>query len=346
MDSKSRNQVRVALWCTPERLPIVRAVRDRLDLVVCAAGSPGRGESGALAERFNAQPIDDLRSMFASGEAELFWILDPGPFGDDPADAAVILSARQRGAKILVAEPVPSSTVEVRAGRWARSHHGLSAADACDLAPLVRHEPAFAELLDAMEQFRPVRTLRVDVRARERDASLALLLFDAMEVARQLMGEPETIDAAYAYSVPGRPLHALPGETLRDLKGDIAFTGRYADGRVVSGLASDQAGAMSFSIEAIGPSGELSANRDRLLWRDAAGEVIEDSKWARAETEPDAIAAAAVAGALQRVLEDKAPTPAPGSFELTLSMCQAALLSARTGQGESPAMLRRIAATA
>ncbi len=346
MDKKGTNQVRVALWCTPERLPIVRALRDRLGLVVCAAGSPGRGESGVIAEKLGAEPVDDLRSMFASVEADLFWILDPGPFGDDPADAAVILSARQRGARIIAAEPIPSSTVEVRAGRWARSHQGLSAADACDLAPLVRHEPAFAELLDAMEQFRPVRTLRVDVRARERDASLALLLFDAMDITRELMGEPETIDAAYAYSVPGRPLHALPGETLRDLKGDIAFTGRYADGRIVSGLASDQAGAYTFRVDAVGPAGELSVDRERLLWRDAAGKVIEDSKWARAEAEPDAIAAAAVAGAMQRVLEDRAPTPAPGSFELTLSMCQAALLSARTGQGESPAMLRRIAATA
>ncbi len=284
--------------------------------------------------------------MIASAEADLFWILDPGPFGDDPADAAVILSARQRGARILAAEPIPSSTVEVRAGRWARSHQGLSAADACDLAPLVRHEPAFAELLDAMEQFRPVRTLRVDVRARERDASLALLLFDAMDIARELMGEPESIDAAYAYSVPGRPLHALPGETLRDLRGDIAFTGRYADGRMLSGLASDQAGAYTFRIDVVGPAGELSVDRERLLWRDGSGEVIEDSRWNEQDKDSGGFAAASVAGAMRRVLEDRAPPPAPGSFELTLSMCQAALLSARTGQGESPAMLRRIAATA
>ena len=69
-----------------------------------------------------------------------------------------------------------------------------------------------------------------------------LKAFRFREAFLSLLGEPETIDAAYIAPGHGKGVHALPGESLRGLEGDLTANLRFADGRA-AGLAVSNQGA-------------------------------------------------------------------------------------------------------
>ncbi|MCA9298966.1 MAG: hypothetical protein KDA28_07860, partial [Phycisphaerales bacterium] len=167
------------------------------------------------------------------------------------------------------------------------------------------------------------------------ETTLGALTYSIMDLTRFLLGDAESIDATYVEPSHGRGLHALPGESLRDLRGDLGAHLRFPDGRCATLVASDQAGRFELEIHAIGSSGRLEINARGVDWIGPSGEVIDHAS--NDPVDAPTIVAEALASRLEGGIE--APVDDAG----VLSLAQAALLSARTGQPESPATIRRMA---
>ncbi|MEZ6244349.1 MAG: hypothetical protein R3B57_15060 [Phycisphaerales bacterium] len=333
---------RTIAWLSPGQVDLVRAVRDAAGLQLVAVGCPEKGRTGGVADELDAEPATDLRVALASGDAELALLTSLTEFGGAGSqDAGAIEAARARGMTITTLEPIPGSALELGSGGWTRSQHGVRPIDGVQLVPRMRQSRAMALAADALDAFGRVRVLRFESLCRGEHASLGGRLLDAMDLAHAMMGMPETIDAAFVGpNAPG--VHAAPGDTLRSLRGDLTINLRFADGRAACAVLSDQAPRWDRSLVALGDEGQLAIDEDSLAWTNPAGEVFDTQR-----VEPSAsdrgIApeVAAIVDAVMNLLESPSPPP-PIDYEALLAMAQAALLSARTGQGESPAMFRRM----
>jgi len=348
-------------------VPIARAVAELAGLRIAMIGGPSPGELSRNAEELDAERMDDLRGLIGAAGSEtadptrLLWILSSRGFGSDTSesDARAVSAARARDVKIATLEPIPASALDLASSGWSRAHHGTAPVDAIRLVPLARFSPAFREAAEPLTHFDRIRTLSVEALCHPSEGSLGARLYSAMELVHAIMGEPELIEAGYSWHGHAASMHVLPGETLRGLEGELSANLRFSDGRIATLLCSDRAGAWSRRALVLGSAGRLTITDDRLEWLDPAGARIESTELlggepagreapcADALIEPArAPAVRALADALGRLVQPGVPAEPPTDAGAVLAMGQAALLSARTGQGESPATIRRITGTA
>jgi hypothetical protein len=335
---------RVLVWLAPEQLGLVRSVCLAAELELVGVGSPSRGHAGALAGELGVAAEDDLRAALVSAACDLVWIAAPGGFGaasgrDDPG---AVLAAHGRGVRVATQEPIPGAALDLRPEGWLGEEGGVRPLDVVRFCPLVRHGAAFREATELLETFGAVGSAWVECLSGGVEGSLGAGLYGAFELVHGIMGEPETVEAAYVSPGPGRAVHALAGETLRELHGDAVCTLRFADGRAAGVVASDRAGAWSRTLSLIGPGGRLRVWDGGFEWVNASGERVDQS---RARAGPDLMSAGvgAIAAGLSRLLDAGLSPPPPSDHATVLTMTQAALLSCRTGQAESPSTIRRMA---
>jgi predicted dehydrogenase len=339
----------VAVWIAPDQVSLIREVAGVAGLAIAAAGSAVRGQSGPVASELGAEPVDDLRAMLATAACDLVLIGDPGTFGAASGgdDAAVIESARGRGVKVATLEPIPAAALDLVSGGWASAEGRRGAADAIRFCPLARLAGPFREATEVLQQFGHIRTMAVEAWCTAREGSLGARLYSGLELILALLGEPESVDAAYVFPGHGQGVHALPGESLRGLRGDLTASLRFADGRAASLVASDQGGRWNRTATLVGPEGRLRVFDDGFEWIGPDGTKRDQSRPAARKrgSEPEVPhAVAAIAESLARMLDPGVPDPGPVDHASILAAGQAALLSARTGQAESPATIKRMAA--
>src|SRR5690606_29923013 len=119
---------------------------------------------------------------------------------------------------------------------------------------------------------------------------------------------------------------------------------RFDDGRTASLVASDHAGRWNRTVTLLGEGGRLRLFDDGFEWIDPGGEKVDSSRASTREA-PGAWGAhevAAIADDLSRRLDPAIPAVGPVDHASVLALCQATLLSARTGQCESPASIHRM----
>ncbi|MBA4028157.1 MAG: hypothetical protein C0475_03295 [Planctomyces sp.] len=256
----------------------------------------------------------------------------------------------------------------------------------CALCPAVRWLGPMRDAAALLEQFGPVRAASVRCLGSPVHGSLGARLFEAMDLVHMFVGEPEVIDAAYVgpsgsalHAAPGETLSRLGGEMTangrlpgkavsvlvsdrvgeRSVELDLIGAGgrlRVSVAGLVwtdpSGREVDRSGGL-FGAEGAGAerggAGRGGARRKRGA---PGGPAAGAAGAAGASGAAGAIGASAAAleelsGAqLARLLSDGPGALGGINFSRVLAMAQAAVLSARTGEGESPATMRRMAGLA
>ena len=178
-------------------------------------------------------------------------------------------------------------------------------------------------------------------------------LYDAMHTAHSILGVPESIDASIITQVASSGLRLEPSESLRFLHGDLSANLRYAGAKSAALSLSDRAGRWFRGVALVGEAGCIRMDESGVERNDADGQVIEKSPAPRRKSTSkggalfediiDAPALDALAEAARRAVDPRATKPEPFDLEAVRSMCEAAILSARTGQPESPATVVRMA---
>lgn len=338
---------RIAAWLMPEQIPMIQRIAAAVEVTVTSAGSPMRGQSAAVANAFDAVAVDDLRSMLVSADVDLILLASAGTFGIGSRgdDAEAVQAANVRGVEVATFEPVPPTALELASGGWMQARGGGLPVEMLRFVPLMRLSRPFREATEVLESFGECRLLSLESWCRPHESSLGALLYSAMDLILSLMGEPETADATYVWPAQASGMHMLPGESLAELRGALSANLRFGDGRAASLVVSDQGGRWNRYATLLGPRGRLRVFDDGFEWLSMTGEKIDQSRattGVRGGPPADHVVTAA-ADALSRLLDPASPDPGPTNHAAVLGMAQAALLSARTGQSESPATIRRMA---
>ncbi|MEO0512959.1 MAG: hypothetical protein AAF108_08695 [Planctomycetota bacterium] len=328
---------RTVVWSSLERAETVRSVIKQAGLRLVGVGGPDPQSLGGLPVELAAPACKDLRVVLSDTAADVVLLASPGDFGahKDRDDARYALAAHQRGVRVLTLEPVPASALEMTDGRW--DARPLPAADTVRFVPMTRVTKAFRTALDALEHFGVVRSMSVSSVCRSDHGSLGARVFGAIELVQTLLGTPETIFAAsvgpalaHGYADQGR-------ESLRGLSGDLAATLRFADGRVASVFCSDRAGAWTRRAVLLGQGGRIEVDDGSCRWVRPDGTVEEDSSTGTHPTGP-----AVIGESIRRLVSTETQALPPVDQAAVLATAQAALLSTRTGQPESPATTLRV----
>jgi hypothetical protein len=253
-------------------------------------------------------------------------------------------------------------------GRGGGGRGGLADADRLPLwvvqSPLSRWSASVRAARDVAEQLGPVRSMSIETIGPAWAGSLGARVFDAMDLAMLFLGEPESIDAAFDAPSEGG-LRPTSGDTLRDLRGDLTANLRFGGGRSAAVYASSEAGLPRVRATLIAFKGRVTVGSGGFEWINADGTVVESpgagavggvgagGVAAGGRDGPagiDALAqfASPIADQLLRLdsagaEHDMRCGASAGNAATTLAMAQAALLSCRTGEAESPATMLKMA---
>lgn len=315
---------------------MLQRVLGRANIDLIGAGCPDPARTGQVASALCCPPCDDLRQALTSAQADLLLLGDPGAFGEharDP-DLEALRAAHARNLCVVTLEPIPAAAGEIAGTAFAEAMHQGVLGDLACFAPLTRNTALISELYSVLETFAPIRSCAITVGAPRELGSLGARLFDAMDLVRALMGVPNIIEAAYISPSAGRGLHPLPGQSLRDLSGEITMNLRFPDGRCASVLLSDQMAATRLSMTLISAEGHIALTRSGFQWYNRAGELIDSHT--RPETEGVDVTEAVLQAQLIDLCSGVGPKRSPVDYPSVLSMTHSTLLSTRTGQGESP----------
>lgn len=355
---------RILAWLDPGQADLVRAVAEHAHIEIVGAGSPAKAQAGAAATALGCPSLADLRSALTEGEADAVFIAAPGDFGraDAASDAPALLAARARGVKVATLEPFPTSAIDLATRGWTDTSAGVAPASVARLVPLPRHTRPFRDATELIPDLGTIRCVGIESLGGHNEGSLAARLAGAIDTVLLLMGEPELVDAACVSPLQGQGVHALPGETLTDLHGDVSASLRFADGRAASILASSHASRWNFTCTILSERGRLRVYDDGFELLSPTGVKLDEARHRRTRghastapgralpglanaeplgaPHPSPHAVAAMADALSRLLDQHIPDTGPPDWTGILCLAQATLLSARTGQPESPTTFR------
>ncbi len=320
------------VWSDAERDDTVRAVIERTELpVVGIGGPPGDDAPRQLAEQTGHRPFDDLRAACASAGDACVLIAAP-------ADAAPIPDPR----RVVSLFPIPSRVADLGAGSSAaREDPGSDAR----LAPCLRCSYAMRAGTEIIEAFGPVRSMAMRSLGSPDAGSLGARLLDAMDMLRFLCGEPELIDGAYSPGERSRLVHGAAPERLDRLSGDMTINARFADGRGACLALSDRAPrGLETHLVALGSSGRLDVTPFALCWTAPDGSVTDriEAPSDLEVSDPMGVLVACIVEQLSRATMHADGLDALRGYGAALAMSEAALLSARTGESESPSTILRM----
>lgn len=324
---------------------MARRIATRASLNVVAAAIPpamrSLPDAGLVGEAFPAIELAaDLRQAIASPDLDLALLLTPdasepgaapdaGPL-DDPD---LIRTVRAAGLTLVSTEPEPGSTL----GAKRLDDAGLVAP--FRIVPLLTRTPVFADASDALESFGAVRTIAFAARASAAAGSLGARLFDAMQAIHALFGVPDSIDAAYVPHDNPTATTASP-PPIRRLHGDMTANLRFAPGQAASVTVSSRAGRWFRGLTLLSERGCIRIDESGFERFDPDGALVDSSEPRPLE---DDLAIDTIADAVARTIDPRRPDPPPLDLPPVLAMCEAAVLSAHTGQAEPPAAILQMA---
>ena len=295
------------------------------DVRPIGVGGPRVPEVDALAKCLDVHREDDLRKLVVDRPAAFLLL---GTLTDAaPAD---LQAAATQGTLILALEPLAADLAALSALTRAprgESHRPLRAV----FLPALTHAPGYLQAANPHEVLGEHRLIVVEHRGPERTSSLFARLFDAWHSVLEFAALPESIDASLAG--PLRPIT----DDLRRLSGRMAAHARLPDGGTAVVVAGDRAAEPRRRLHVAGGEVELHVTDTSYDLRRIGGDVLD-----RAEPAGSTVYADLIARQWRRLLDrpDLADASIPPHRDAeALSCCMACLLSARTGQPESPRKL-------
>jgi len=305
----------------------------------CAVRARGPSFAHALAADLAADPIDLL------DDDRLDVVLlaaAAGPTAGESAVARAVARAASHGRRVASLAPIPMPPQE-GADEWHAPVEGRVPAAELRFGPLLRRADAFTQAAEVLEAFGQVRSAAVTMWRDTGGPATGAALLDAADLLASLLGEPETVDASAIAPGPGPGGRGgADAARLDALTGELRAHMRFADGAAAVLLLGDNAGAWSRGVTLVGPRGRLEIGDGGHRWVDPKGALVDASeRRTPAGGQHPPAGAGAIADFLRPIIAGLSTPPLDGS---TLGPILAAtLLSARTGQAESPSTLRSMA---
>lgn len=340
--------IRTVVWMEPGQAGLVGDVAARAGLAVIGVGMPrgaSRAEVGEIVGLNEAVGFDDIRHATATIEADLVVLASLASSGDGGPDAELVQQCRERGMVVATLSPVPWSTAE-QAGLIKSA--GVAGPARAEFVPLLWRVRSMANTREALGHFGAVRTMSVSMRCARREGALGARLYDAMHFVHAVMGVPETIDAAAVTLSGASGVHLAPADNLVELQGELTANLRFGAGRSATLSLSDRVGGWFRGGTIIGEHGCIRFDERGFEHVDWNGVVVDESPpKPKPGTRKKAVEAPSaglmISDQIARMMDVRAAVLEPFDEINVLAMCEAAVLSARTGQGESPETILRMA---
>lgn len=326
------------VWLSPHQEALAAEIVRGAGLNVVAVGATGNRRAPAPASLLGLAPSDDFRRTIADHADTTLIVLAADA---DVRDALTHPDSLARGvaespAAIFSTEPLALTLND--AARLHADHPTFSAR--LHRTPTFAAAPGFAAALASLESFGRPRSMDLAGRAATGTISLGGLLLGIMEFVVSTLGEPESIDASISGLDALAGLRLAPGDTLDRITGDLSAHLRFADDRSAVISLSDQGGVWFRGATILGAGGCIRADDRSMSRTDPAGDEIDETTPDGAA--PSGIAALVIEEIIARHDGRLVATPIV-RVEAAFALAEAALLSARTGQPEFPATIRRMA---
>lgn len=315
------------IWCDPLYAPLAAAAVDLMTggVRVTGVGGPPSQAVGDLAARYGLEATDDARRLLLENDNGSILLLTREP----PLDRELLTAACERAA-VLSVEPLAASVREaVDLGLSGEpGERKLIAAERVVTLPQMNESPGCRAATHAEQALGDVRGVTLESTGREMHGSLLARLYDAWVTVMGLVDVPLSIDASLAGKFD-------PRDDLRAITGTMAAHARTPSGAAVTLMVSDRAGHTRRRLHALGAAGEFRVDDVSYELVQVDGRLID----AHDASGQPATLADLVADQWRRSLERGSPglAPVPPPRRLaSLACCEACLLSARTGEPESP----------
>ncbi len=320
------DQPELVLWTDAARAPLLGRMLEHLagQVRTLAVGGPRSRERDDLANQLQAPAYDDLRQMAIDRPAGFFLLatLDQ----TDPADLPPILAA---GSAMLCLEPPASNQVELQT-LWNKPQPQGS----LETFGSFLQTPGWRQAAHPWDALGDLRLLQLTSLGQEGEQSLFAHLCDAWRVLLACCPVPDAIDAALAGPLPPAP------ENPRSLTGQLTAHARFGNQRVCTLAVGDTAPARCRQFLLLGTDAQLAVTQQHYELHARTGELLDQHA-----PQPTAD----FAGQLAQVLRERLHAPADDEIRLNpqreshvLACALACLLSARTGEAESPQQVQKM----
>ncbi|MEM9414471.1 MAG: hypothetical protein AAGA29_03200 [Planctomycetota bacterium] len=322
----------VTVWADAEHIAEVVQLLDLMGRSIrpIAAGGQDSAVAADLAKSLDTPGFSDLRQMLV--ERPSAFLLLACSQDASPPDLA---SALAGGTTVLALEPA-STTI---AGYAELDRPTRTGEDAATLPgrliqlPRFTQSPGFLAATDPHDILGDRRSVTLTSIGGEDAGSLFMRLHDAWMTVLVFCDPPESIHASIA---------GPAGTTLdspRNLTGRVSAHALCPGGGSVLLFASNRSPASAHALTVLGDTGQLTATPTgyRLTRQDG---TIEDEK----QPTPDPGRIDQIAEQWRRLIDRRASTDEPGTRreQAALACTLATLLSAKTGQPESPARVMQM----
>ena len=317
----------VTIWADAPGSIAVGSVLDLMGAAVTPIGIGGLrvSEVDDLARRLDCPRYDDLRQLLVDKPARFLLLATL-----QSATPEELATALNQGTTILALEPVAGDLVGLDALRSARKALAGTGVGIVML-PDFQQSPGFLSAADPREVLGNQRLISFESIGSRGMGSLYARLYDGWQTVLSFADLPETIDA----SLLGMP--QIPDD-LPEMTGRIAAHARMSTGGTALLQVADHGSEHRRSMTVLGQQGQLRLTDAGYELRGQDAEPLDQAQ------QPGPMSFAdLVAGQWRRLLDRSPGTHStPDTMQHTLACCLATLLSARTGQPESPNKLLQL----
>ncbi|MEM9883560.1 MAG: hypothetical protein AAF800_11635 [Planctomycetota bacterium] len=308
----------VAVWAGPERAELAGDVVDRMAGAArpLAVGGPACEAVADLGRRLGCPVEHDLRKLL--NDRPVASVLVAEFDGIDP----LILGKRlPAGTRALCLEP-----------RAAGLHESPPGYETVASAPRFLDAPGHHRAAEPLDALPPPRLIRFSSLGRPTHGSLLARALDAWAAVLAYADLPETVTAS-AHDPTGEP-----DPPIRRRRGWLAAHARLADGGAVLVEAADTAAHTRRQLSVLTADAQLTVSDTGYKLRQNNGAVLDAG-----DDDRDAAGFAdLIADQWRRDLERPVSATRPEADAAALACVHAALLSARTGEPESPRQLLKM----